>query len=336
VAGEILSSQLQLFAQFVSTNCAAVLAYPVDPTQRIFWLYLLTSVGFAGFAYTAQRRGAGGDLGLGSFWRFCFPREVWRHPSAWLDVRYFFVHQIVRVWIYGGLSVGIALGSADLVSEALIGIGGAPHAPSRPVGLADRALITLVTIAGVDFASYAVHYLQHRVPLLWEFHRVHHSLPVMHPLSNYREHWIDNLFYALVTGVAVGALAGGSTHLHGREIASIDVLGINAFVFLFNALGYNLRHSHVWVAWPSWLGYVLGSPAYHQIHHSYDPRHIDRNFAFLFPVWDWLFDTLYMPRERERLHFGLGDGSEGEYDSVLRLYFLPFARLAQRWRQQPG
>jgi sterol desaturase/sphingolipid hydroxylase (fatty acid hydroxylase superfamily) len=323
---EAFLTWVQAFVQIVIGNFARVLVYPWNPVQRLYWLYLASSVLLAALAWGAHRRRGGGE----GFARFCFPREVWSHPSAWLDVRFFFVHQTLRVWIYGGLVVSISLATADFLGSALRSGG-----ELSPASLTQRAVLTLVSIALVDLAGFATHVLQHRVPLLWEFHRVHHSLPVMHPLSNYREHPVDNFAYALVNGTALGAASAGAAAFMGCELGVVEVLGINVFHFAFNLLGYNLRHSHIWLAWPSWLGYVLGSPAYHQIHHSIDPRHIHRNFAFILPIWDRIFGSLYLPREPEPLRFGLGDGTEGEYDSVLKLYWLPFARIARGAHREP-
>jgi sterol desaturase/sphingolipid hydroxylase (fatty acid hydroxylase superfamily) len=98
-------------------------------------------------------------------------------------------------------------------------------------------------------------------------------------------------------------------------------------MFLFNLLFANLRHSHVWLAWPPSLGWILGSPANHQIHHSAEERHLDKNFGGVFAIWDWMFGTLYLPREREVFRMGLADGTGTEYSSILRLYGLPFVKI---------
>jgi sterol desaturase/sphingolipid hydroxylase (fatty acid hydroxylase superfamily) len=330
--GETLGAWLASLAGLLGRSLARVLVYPVDPDERIFWAYLVSSLALAGGVWLASLRRGSARPGLSGLLRFCFPPEVWRHPSAWLDVRYFFVHQMLRVWIYGALATSIALASADAVGAALRALLGEPAPATEPLGLAGRAAIALLAIAAVDFAGFLAHRLQHRVPLLWDFHKVHHSAQVMHPLSNYREHWVDNLLYALVHGATSGAATSLAAGLLGQTVTPVEVLGVNALVFVFNLAGYNLRHSHVWLAWPGWLGWAIGSPAYHQIHHSVDPRHLDRNFAFMFPVWDRLFGCAYLPRERETLRFGLGDGSEDLYRSVLRLWFLPFALILRRER----
>ena len=101
-------------------------------------------------------------------------------------------------------------------------------------------------------------------------------------------------------------------------------------LFLFYFLGYNLRHSEVWLAYPRWLSWLLVSPAQHQIHRSSASIHFDRNLGFVFSFWDRMARTLYVPVERESLDFGLGKGQDDEYDGVVALYLLPFRKVAGR------
>ena len=134
----------------------------------------------------------------------------------------------------------------------------------------------------LDFLAFLTHYFQHKVPALWEFHKIHHSAEVLHPLSNYREHPVDNIVYATVLGIGSGLVLGTFQFLFGVTPIKllVPVLGISLIAFAFNFLAYNLRHSHIWVRWPGILAYVFGCPAHHQIHHSCKRHHINKNFAF--------------------------------------------------------
>ena len=102
-----------------------VLAYPLDPGQRIFLLYLLTSVLFAALVYVRKKKvGRSEGEDRQSFFSFLFPQQVWSHPSAWLDVRYFFFHQLVRLVIYGVLMAGVTamvFQSGTALTESLLG-----------------------------------------------------------------------------------------------------------------------------------------------------------------------------------------------------------------------
>ena len=107
-------------------------------------------------------------------------------------------------------------------------------------------------------------------------------------------------------------------------------MGIGIFVFAYNTLGYNLRHSHIWVRWPDPWSRFFGSPAHHQVHHSCHPAHVNKNFAFMFPLWDVLFGTFEMPVSNGDVAFGLGEGQEVEFTSCLELYFAPFLSAYRR------
>ena len=107
------------------------------------------------------------------------------------------------------------------------------------------------------------------------------------------------------------------------------VLGVGIFVLAYNGLGYNLRHSHIWLRWPGPLVYMFGSPAHHQVHHSYHPTHINKNFAFMFPVWDLLFGTFQVPETNADVKFGLSEREEEEFTSCMELYFVPFRNVAR-------
>ena len=284
----ILEGVIHLF-WLVWESFVEVLAYPLNARERLFWLYVLTSVGFALAAVAWSRRNDKGDRrGL---WAAAFPAEVWKHPSTWVDLRYFFPHQMVRIWVYSGLTVLVVFG----VSTGMVAVAESWMGPvavrSEPVHWLWIGGYTVALMAVLDFGMYVVHFLQHRVPVLWAFHKVHHSATVLNPFSNYREHPVDNVFYAVVYGGITGLFAGGMMLGFGWKVSLWTVLGISAPSFLFNILGYHLRHSHVWLRWPGILGMVFGCPAHHQIHHSFRPEHIDKNMAFMFPIWDVLFGT---------------------------------------------
>jgi sterol desaturase/sphingolipid hydroxylase (fatty acid hydroxylase superfamily) len=310
-----------------------LLLSPLLPGDRLFWVYLLSSFAAVVGVYLFVRRkqrlsGEGGSVGARDFFRFCFPRSVWDSPSAWLDVRYFFVNATFQIAILPFFQIGYVTALALGTKSWIMGrYGTAPLWEYRDSELA-AITCTVALFLLVDFVSYVMHVLQHKVPFLWEFHKVHHSSVVLHPLTNFREHPFDNIFYqwgaGLTNGVGIGLLL-----CLFDDYRTVQVLGVAALNFIFYLGAYHLRHSHIWLAWPPSLGRIFGSPANHQIHHSAEARHIDKNFGFGFAIWDWMFGTLYLPREPETLRYGLGDGTESEYSSTLRLYFLPFRKVFQ-------
>lgn len=174
-----------------------------------------------------------------------------------------------------------------------------------------------------DFIGWYCHYLQHKSPLLWQFHKVHHSAEVMHPVSNYREHPVDNIFYLIAIGAGYGAILALAVRVFGYAPNAPTVLGVPLVMLVFNLVGYNLRHSHVWLRWPGKLSMIFPSPAHHHVHHSCHPDHLDKNFAFMFPIWDVIFRTYHMPEDGRDVKFGIGEGNADELTSCTRLYWVP-------------
>ncbi len=345
---------MEIFDQIAQVGLASVtlllasfselIRMPVDPKTRLYWLYAISSLATALVLYVLIRRkqrlsGQDEQVGLRNFFRFCFPRSIWNHPSARLDMRFFAVHLTVQGAILPIFRIGYVSSIALAIQSWIMGRYGTPPLWEYRESYLAAVACTIFAIMLLDFLSYAMHVMQHKVPFLWEFHKVHHSVAVLNPLSNFREHPIDNIFYQWVIGLSNGVAAGVLLSLFD-ELRGITILGIAFLTFAFNFAAYHLRHSHLWLAWPPALGKVLGSPANHQLHHSAEARHIDKNFGFIFALWDWIFGTLYLPRERETFRVGLRDGTESQYTSFLRLYFLPFINISRsilsRFRRLSG
>jgi sterol desaturase/sphingolipid hydroxylase (fatty acid hydroxylase superfamily) len=319
------------FIAGVLDRLSDVILSPTDPSNRIYWLYLLTSAAVAFCVYVAVRR-AGNTKNLkvaedakGSFLQFLFPKSVWSNPSAWLDVRYAIFHKTVS-----GLMI-TALSAFSITLGYRIATGGAELYASVEQGtlltfsdFAIAAGFMLVLMLVGDFIAWFLHFLQHKVPLLWQFHKVHHSAEVMHPISNFREHPVDNILYASVITFGFGLIYGFAVQIFGFVPSVPMLFGVPAMMFAFNVAGYNLRHSHVWLRWPGVWSKVFPSPAHHHVHHSCHPDHIDKNFAFMFPVWDVVFGTYTMPDDNKDVQFGVPEEQGRNLDGVLNLYLVPF------------
>lgn len=318
----------------------SVLLYPLDPAHRIYVAYLATSTIAAFFVYAADKKRSGRER---SFLQFLFPRHIWKHPSARLDLRYFYFHMLIGHFLLLGLGVW----AATLAYGIVTGDHTIHHVARHSGGfsLADLGISTiymLVSLTVADFLAFYMHYLQHKLPILWQFHKVHHSAEVMHPISNFREHPIDNFAYILLIGLGDGAVSGIAVRAFGYLPTMPSLLGVPLLMFAFNLFAYNLRHSHIWLRWPGRWSMIFPSPAHHHVHHSCHPDHIDKNFAFLFPVWDVIFKTYNLPDDNRDVKFGIIDENACELTTCARLYLVPLRdayrlvmRLAhKRARQQ--
>jgi sterol desaturase/sphingolipid hydroxylase (fatty acid hydroxylase superfamily) len=195
---------------------------------------------------------------------------------------------------------------------------------------ASRSIVTVCLFVAYELAFWVDHYLSHRVPFLWEFHKVHHTAEVLSPITNFRVHPVDSVVFFNILRIFLGTTGGVMTYLQlGNAFA---VGGTNAILVAFIFLTVHLQHSHVWVATTGWLGRVILSPAHHQIHHSDNPIHFDKNFGATLSVWDWLFGTLHMPeRKRERIHFGIPAQVPSHHTATGGLV-TPFVKAWERLR----
>ena len=291
--------------------------------QRIYFLYLVSALVLAFWIYLSSRRSlASQEKG---FFHFCFPKSVYLHPSAIVDYKYFFINKIAFALFLGALmlsSTAIATGTQSALGTLFPSITGFDVGPTLAVGVA----LTLIVVVIQDFGVFLAHYLMHKVPLLWEFHKVHHSAQTLTPMTVYRMHPVDDILTGLISGFGMGLVYGVFAFLFSDAAQEIKILHLNAVVFVFYLAGYNLRHSHIWLPLKGIWGRILISPAHHQIHHSSEIRHTDKNMGLIFGVWDWMFGTLYVPEQKEEFRFGLHHQEDEEYQTVSALYFLPFKK----------
>ena len=292
-----------------------------NPSKRIFLVYLLVSLLFVYVIYKHRKIAeTTGD----SFLSFVFPKSVWSNPSAWLDVRYFFFHGLIGHFLIFGIGAALyvmGLNAGQGVISAL-GMEASPTYGPK-MGAVITSVILLIVVILSDFMAFYLHYLQHKIPLLWQFHKVHHSGEVMHSLSNFREHPVDNLTYKAISNLVVGGVAGMMFGAIGFAPSTPYLIGVFVINACFNLAGYHLRHSHIWLKWPGVWSKIYGSPAHHHVHHSRHPDHLDKNFAFMLPIWDVLFKTYHMPEDNRDVEFGIVEDAS-ELNSCVNLYLIPF------------
>ncbi len=94
----------------------------------------------------------------------------------------------------------------------------------------------------------------------------------------------------------------------------------------------HFQHSHLWIAFRGLAGRVLISPAHHQVHHSTNPVHFNKNLGSCLAVWDWMFGTLHVPAKApERLNFGVAPAG-CDAQTITEAYIASFPRAAQAMR----
>ncbi len=188
---------------------------------------------------------------------------------------------------------------------------------------AARSLTTLLAFLAFEFASYLCHRAMHEVPILWHFHKVHHSAETLSPLTGFRLHPLEVLINHNVGALSVGAAIGACLWLFGDAASPFALDGTNVLLIIGVSLLITLQHTHAWLPVRGWLGHVLNSPAHHQLHHSIDPRHFNANYGYCLSIWDAMFGTLKIPGAKQpQLTFGVA-GLGYNPHGLAGLYVMP-------------
>lgn len=288
-----------------------------NPKEGYFLGYLAGGVLFAA-AVALWRRRARKAIRLRGLLRLLGGRKLWLHRSTRLDAKLYLLHGVLILAAYGflqGTSVFWRTGAHALVTS-LAGPSPALHASPWLVG----GLTTLLQFLLLELGYWAMHAAFHKVPALWELHKVHHSAEVMTPLTEWRQHPIEFVVFGNIAALAMGGVYGAMGWLFGPAAQPFTLFQLNLFLVLHLATFHHLRHTSVWIAATGWLGRLVHSPAHHQLHHSTDVRHFDHNFGYALSVWDWVFGTLLIPERRGRVNLGVEGEAPyaGVTDSLVR------------------
>ena len=296
-----------------------------DLQSKTGWLFLLTSVLIGAIVYAYEKRkGSARSVSLAGF---LFPREVYLHRSAIVDYKFVAIDLTIKLLVYTPLVSGFSWLVYKAAAAPFAGL--SATLPFQD-WLGGTIVVPILAVAAADFGFFLSHYLMHKIPVLWYFHEVHHSAEVLTPVTVYRTHPVEDLINAVVGALIAGLGAALYTSSTGAGVDLPTLFEVNVIQFAFFTFAFQLRHSHVWLSYGPVLSWIFISPAQHQIHHSTDPRHWDKNFGFMFAIWDAMFRSLYIPRSRETFRIGAPNADPQDFSSVTRLYFLPFAKAARR------
>lgn len=175
----------------------------------------------------------------------------------------------------------------------------------------------------IDLWDYGFHLLQHKVPLFWRFHRVHHSDTELDASSSLRFHPFDILLQAF-----------GWTFM-------FTLLGISgeSFIvyFTFYVVLIFLQHANLKI--PTWLdhygSYVFSMPGWHKMHHAAQREITDSHYGDVFTFWDRIFKT-GGPVDVEHIQFGIEYYREPKDSSIKNLLIMPFKPIYPNDHGQSG
>ncbi|MFK7946686.1 MAG: sterol desaturase family protein [Saprospiraceae bacterium] len=241
---------------------------------------------------------------------FFFSLEIarpWRknqpkfRKDFWLDFFYmFFNFFLFWLIIYNAYSKVVV----HALNDGIIALTGVDIQKSNPLNTFPYWSILLIGFLVRDFTQWWTHRLLHKVPKLWEFHKVHHSVKEMGFAAHLRYHWMETVVYRAI------------------EYLPLALLGIGLYDFfiihIFTLAWGHFNHSNIKVNLGP-LKYLFNNPQMHIWHHAKEmpeshPNGI--NFGITLSIWDYIFKTDYIPHDGRDIELGFSDIEEFPDDFV--------------------
>lgn len=167
----------------------------------------------------------------------------------------------------------------------------------------------LITLLLFDAWQYLWHVINHKVPLLWRFHVIHHADTEMDASTGLRFHFGEIAFSTLFRTLVVAVLGMQVEHLLLYEMIALPVI-------LFHHSNTQLPASVDRV-----LKLLIVTPAMHRVHHSNRQTETDSNYASVLSVWDRIFGSYRAREDSAAIELGI----KGEIcDTLGRMITRPF------------
>jgi sterol desaturase/sphingolipid hydroxylase (fatty acid hydroxylase superfamily) len=171
-----------------------------------------------------------------------------------------------------------------------------------------RFVLALVLLDGW---MYVWHRANHAIPLLWRFHRMHHSDQHMDVTTATRFH--------LGEQVASSLLRLGLIPLLGFEVWILAVYdGLLIGIIMFHHADISIGR------WDRWLRLLIVTPFMHKVHHSDWRPETDSNYSSVLSIWDRIAGTLRMRSEPKTIVFGLEEFTDPSWQTWWGMWKTPF------------
>ena len=162
----------------------------------------------------------------------------------------------------------------------------------------------------LDLWIYWWHRANHKFPLLWRFHEIHHLDNFLDASSGLRFHFAEVLLSSLVRAVVIVLL--------GVPLASVVVF--ETLVAMFAMFQHsNLRLPRSFERGLSWF---IVTPSIHWVHHHAVRRDTDSNYAFLLSLWDHVFGSRSPTERTVEMPMGVEGISDKPLPELLQRPFL--------------
>lgn len=173
----------------------------------------------------------------------------------------------------------------------------------------------VIGVLALDFSSWLVHLVMHKIRFLWRFHLIHHSDTNVDVTTGLRHHPGDSLLRGLFFLLLI--------FISGAPMYSVMIY--QTLVVLSTAFTHaNIRLP---LALDKGLSYFLVSPNMHKVHHHWKQPFTDSNYGAVFSIWDRILGT-FMKLDIKEVRYGLDRYYPDEKDEdIMSLLKKPFQKL---------
>jgi sterol desaturase/sphingolipid hydroxylase (fatty acid hydroxylase superfamily) len=217
------------------------------------------------------------------------PQKIFR-KGVLTDVGYYFLNSL-----FAGVLLSFPLAALAWTVHHFLPVGFVATVTGMPIW----ARLSAAMVVG-EIGSYWGHRWSHEIPLLWRFHAVHHSAEDLDFLVSTRAHPVDLVFTRICEMTPMYALGLASPmSLQGSMIPIVAML-------IGQVWGFFIHANVTWRFGP--LEWLVSTPAFHHWHHTNDgPEVINKNYAPMLPWVDWMFGSLYLPKDKQPQRYGIDE-----------------------------
>ena len=176
----------------------------------------------------------------------------------------------------------------------------------------------------MDLAFYYWHLANHKIPVLWRFHNVHHIDPDLDVSTSFRFHF--------------GEIALSSVF----RIVQISIIGITPAAFLIYEICFTantiFQHSNIKlpISFERILNKIIVTPRMHAIHHSQFRAETDSNYSTVFSWWDRLHKSIRLNIPHKDIVIGVPGYYDPGDNNFVNLLLLPFKKQKDYWKKDDG
>jgi sterol desaturase/sphingolipid hydroxylase (fatty acid hydroxylase superfamily) len=173
-------------------------------------------------------------------------------------------------------------------------------------------LSAIVALVALDLSFYLAHVAMHKVPLLWRFHRVHHSDPAVDVTTTIRQHPGEGVArYLFLAAFAISLGVTPAAFAIYRVASALNAILEHANIRLPRRIDRAISFVTTW-------------PNMHKIHHSRSERETDSNYGNLLSIWDRCFGTFTPADRAAEIRYGLDGFDDPDAQTTAALIVAPF------------